>query len=327
MTEYLIEPPKSRWEKFQEWRRSWSPQVKQGLIIGIITIALTVGGWFVIRSKSGSSIATNTGIAATNVSGSAIVQGNGNTVTVNNSSHNTRTQGIPNLPQISIETFDGLPSEFTNNPHLRLHRLSVRNNSDVTIETFCSRLQLPEPILQTVETNATVGTLVAWRAMTNKLLIKGNAGKNEGGLWIGPTSMVAFVEQPMAFFPRYANGELGELSRGGDITGVWELTIDRLPPGGNVSLSFLSSDAREATNYIRFAATPLWSSHPNPQTIPDTNELRYSFEGDYLYPSEGTSGRQHFLVPLHFNDRERFISSLPIQRENSPWHTVILEFQ
>src|SRR5262249_41809661 len=155
---------------------------------------------------------------------------------------------------------DGLPPELSDKAHLRLHRLVVRNGSDAAIENFCSRLQLPEPIAQTIETNTTVGSVVGWRPLMDRILVRGTGGRTEGGLWIGPTSKVTFVEQGMAFFPKYAKGEKGTFSRLGDITGVWELTVNTLPPGGHVSLTFLSSNAAEGTNYIELANIPLWSS-------------------------------------------------------------------
>jgi hypothetical protein len=131
----------------------------------------------------------------------------------------------------------------------------------------------------------------------------------------------------MAFFPKYVEGEKMRTSRAGDITGVWELTVDRLPPGGRVSISFLSSNASEGTNYINLASVPLWSLAPNPEATPDTNELRFSLEGEYQYRSESKPGRQHFLVPITFDADQRVLSSLPIQADNAHWRTVTLIFQ
>jgi hypothetical protein len=306
------------------WCKSWSPQVKQSVVASAVLIVLTVAGWVVLRTKS---ISSGANITATNVFGSAFVQGVGNTVAVDNSTHFGSANVVPGLPQIIIETLDGLPPEFSDKSHLRMHRLVVRNGSDAPIETFCSRLQLPEPIAQTIETNTTTGTSIGWRPLLDKMIVKGTGGRSEGGLWIGPTSKITFVEQGMAFFPKYAKGEIGAISRAGDITGVWELTINRLPPGGQISVSFLSSNAAEGTNYIEMSSVPLWSTAPKPQTTPDTNELRYSLEGDYQYPAEGKPGKQHFLVPITFDFGRRVLSSFPIQADNGHWRTVTLVFQ
>jgi hypothetical protein len=61
--------------------------------------------------------------------------------------------------------------------------------------------------------------------------------------------------------------------------------------------------------------------------MPDTNELRFHFEGEYQYRAEGRMGRQHFLVPINFDLEQRVLSSLPVQAENGHWHTVTLVFQ
>jgi hypothetical protein len=327
MSEHLIRPPKSRWETFRNWCKSWSPQVKQGVIGGVVLIVLTVAGWVLYSTKGPSNTVRSGGINATNVSGSAFVQGIGNTVTVDNSIHHGVSNAIPALPLITIETLDGLPPECTNNQHLRLHRLTVRNPGDASIENFCSRLQLPEAISQTIETNTTVGAVIGWRPLIDKIIVKGTGGRTEGGLWIGPTSKVTFVEHEMAFFPKYAKGEKMSLSRAGDLTGVWELTIDRLPPSSHASISFLTSNGPEGTNYLELASVPLWSIAPNPQTTPDTNELRFSLEGEYQYPAEGKPGKQHFLVPIKLDADQRVLTSLPIQADNGQWHTVTLLFQ
>jgi hypothetical protein len=55
------------------------------------------------------------------------------------------TNQISSLPQIALETLDGLPVEITNAAALRLNRLIVRNTSESEIENLCSHLQLPEP--------------------------------------------------------------------------------------------------------------------------------------------------------------------------------------
>ena len=244
-----------------------------------------------------------------------------------NSTYPQGTTITPTLPQITVETLDGLPPEYTNNPRLRLHRLFVRNGSEAPIETFRSRLQLPEPVAQAIETNASASSAITWRPVLDRLIVKGTGGRTEGGLWIGPTSKVTFVDQGMAYFPKFATGEKGATSRAGDITGVWELTIDKLPPGSHASISFFSSNGPEATNYIELATVPLWSSPPNPQTTPDTNELRWSLEGEYQYPTQGKPGKQHFLVPINFDAAQRVISSMPVQADNTNWHTVTLMFQ
>jgi hypothetical protein len=234
------------------------------------------------------------------------------------------TKAVPGLPFITISTMDGLPTDRTNNDHLRLNQLVVRNLNDVEIDNFCARLQLPEPILETTATNQTVGTLVGWRPLLLKLLTTGTAGRSPGGMWIGPTSAVFFVYPDECFFPKDAQGrgQQTEHSGAGNVTGVWELTIDKLPPFGHVSIEFLTHNTTEATNYIRFANTPLCQLPP--VSRPDTNELKFYLEGEYWYPGNIKPGKQHLLVPISFDPNQRKFSSLGVQADLGRWHPTLM---
>ena len=228
------------------------------------------------------------------------------------------------LPEIRVETVEGLPSDISTNRELRMNRLVVRNLNDVAIENFCSRLQLPEPIVGTnCDIQSTVGVLAGWRPLMDKLVVKGTGGKTEGGLWLGPTSSASFLQPNMCFFPKYAEGLALALSRRGDLTGIWELTINRLPAGGHVSIEFFTSSGPEATNYISFATGPVWNKHPEP----DTNELRFSIEGKFQHQADGKLVTQHFLVPFSFDATNRKISSLEVQPEVGHWHPITMNFQ
>jgi hypothetical protein len=158
---------------------------------------------------------------------------------------------IPRLPLITVETLSGLPEGLAGNPHLRLHRLQIRNANDVAIEDFCSRFQLPEPLFATVETNRPPGTAIGWRPLVTKTTVSGTGNRSV----IGPSSSVNFVYSPACFFPVGNRAQLSGFCERGDSTGVWELTIDKLPPNGVGSLMFLTSDDGDATNYISFAKT------------------------------------------------------------------------
>jgi hypothetical protein len=87
MSEYIVKPRKSPWEKVRDWCKSWSPQVKQAVITGVILIVLTVVGWLWFSTKRTSEVNRSANIAATNGSGSPLVQGNGHIVNIDNSTH------------------------------------------------------------------------------------------------------------------------------------------------------------------------------------------------------------------------------------------------
>jgi len=132
---------------------------------------------------------------------------------------------------------------------------------------------------------------------------------------------------PCFFYPGQARGQLGTISRAGDFTGVWELTIDKLPPRGIVDILFLTSVAARGSNYAGFASVPLWASPPDPKSDPDTNELRFFFEGEYRCQVDGKPVMQNFFVPIQFDSSQRRFSSLAIQPGTSHWHPVSLVFQ
>lgn len=125
------------------------------------------------------------------------------------------------LPLVRIEPLEGLPEGMSNDANLRLIRLVVRNVSKVEMLDLCSRLQLPEPIFVTTETNSVTGTRVSLRPLRDKLLIAGTGGRTEGGLWIGPTSSVHFAETiPCFTYPGTPRGQVSMTSRLGDLTGI-----------------------------------------------------------------------------------------------------------
>ncbi len=170
--------------------------------------------------------------------------------------------------------------------------------------------------------------MIGWKPLLDRLSIAGTGGRTEGGLWIGPTSAVHFIETtPCYFYPGKTRGQLGTISKAGDVTGVWELTIDKLAPRGNVEILFLTSVTARGSNYAEFASVPLWASPPNPQSDPDTNELRFYFEGEYRCQRDGKPAKQNFFVPIQFDNSQRRLSSLPTESDISHWHPVTLVFQ
>lgn len=103
MSEHIIEPHKSNWERFCAWCGSWSPQVKQAVIAGAILTVLTSAGWFWFSEELNPNVKWHP-IAATNIMGSAVFEGNGNTVAIDNSTHFGSTNVIP------VPTADALAS-------------------------------------------------------------------------------------------------------------------------------------------------------------------------------------------------------------------------
>ncbi len=262
---------------------------------------------------------------------------------------------VPKLPRMTVETLLGLPEGMSNNPHLRLHRLLIQNAS-LPIDNFCSRLQLPEPVYATLETDHPPGTAIDWHPLKTKVTINGTGSRS----FLGPNSSANFVYSPPCFFPEGNKAQLSGYYENADKTGVWELRIDKLPPYGVASVTFLTSDDEDQTNYIAFVRTAftndgatIWSTaqgttngsviihnigiamivHTNKVLDPKedwhlgTNELRFCFEGLYQYQTSGKPASQHFLVPFVFDDKDRKLSSLSVQPGDGRWRRVMIEFQ
>jgi hypothetical protein len=236
---------------------------------------------------------------------------------------------VPSLPLVSLTTLDGLPNSITNDrPNIRMHRIRIANFTDVTLDNFVSRLQLPEPIVTTTQTNLPPGTVIDWRPVVVDMVFQGTGGRSDTGFWIGPTSKVHFVYPYRRFYPPPKRQIKMEYSGAGDVTGVWELAVDSIPPRSALEIKFLTSSATNAQNYLRFANEPFWKSYAkqvNQMPMEDTNELNFYFEGEYQYPADGKPGRQQFFVPLVFAEAERKISSLATHTNSGQWNVVFFE--
>jgi hypothetical protein len=255
---------------------------------------------------------------------------------------------------ITIQTFPGLP-EGLSDDHLKYHRLVIQNVNNFEIDNFYGRIQLPEPIIQTVETNLPPGIFVNWNPILTHFLVQGHATKN----FFGPASEINMLPPSMNFIDGiYA--QLTRFSDSGDQTGIWQLSIDKLLPHDMVTLSFLTTDDVTVSNYIslvnyQFTTNGLFAStvmqgdgkggailhnftfafivfsnsivKPREDWHLGTNELRFYFEGLYQYPVGNNVRFQNVLVPFLINTNDRSISSLPPQIEDGRWRRVMIDYQ
>jgi hypothetical protein len=255
------------------------------------------------------------------------------------------------LPIVSLQQVDGLPATVPQDPHLRLNRLIVQNEQNVDMEHLVCRVQLPEPIFTPVSTNHPPGTIVEWRPVIEPITLSGTGDRS----MVGPSSAVYYNSMPPeTSFSAGAQGEIFKLSRDGDLTGVWELRIDRLPRHAVVSILFLTSNGPSATNYLHLVSTEFVTNgaqitataqqttngtvlihdlsftatlNNNTNYHFGTNALKFSVEGRFQYQEKEKAVDQWFLVPLTFDVKQRRISSLPIQTSDDHWRRIIVEFQ
>jgi hypothetical protein len=263
----------------------------------------------------------------------------------------------PNVPlvQVVLQTIPGLPEGIQNNPHLRYHRVLIQNPNQVEIGNFYGRLQLPEPIDTLIETKTPPGISMSIEPILTKFSIIGDGNRK----LLGPASSLHPLYPPAHLFPGN-RAQLTGYSDGGEITGVWQCSIDKLPPQSAVTISFLTSIEGDATNYISLAnyefktngatiSTTIQGTtngsvmlhsltiamivhtnrviEPNEDWHLGTNELRFYFEGFYQYAAGEKSKQQPFLVPFVFETNSRAMLSLPIQKEDGKWRRVTIEYQ
>jgi hypothetical protein len=210
--------------------------------------------------------------------------------------------------------------------------------------------------LVTLEANRPPGTTLNWHALQRKVTIAGTGNRE----LLGPSSSAEFVYDTPCFFPLGNKAQLSGYFANAEPTGVWELTIDKLPPHGVVSLLFLTSSGDQATNYVDFVKTAftndgatIWSTmqgttngavivhslgiamivHTNKVINPKedwrlgTNELRFSFEGNYQYAAGAKLETHHFLMPIVHDVTTRKLSSSGVQPDDGRWKRVMIEFQ
>jgi hypothetical protein len=338
----LIEPPRTLSQKVA----AYSPQVKAALIGAAVTIILAVISlWFQHSSYSRengrlkqeiadlvrqrdiadakahedeNALAPWKMLALSKYPNEPVAEGLRNVLKL-------LGHEMPSLPHIAISTLEGLPPEKTNNPYLKEYELLLRNTSDVELNNLCSRIQLPEPIVETPEPpEKFIGTQLDCKpTIKSNVLVKGTGGRG----WVGGASAVYPQYVEPCFWPDSNRGLKGSLMSADTATGIWELQVDKIPPKGYVRVRFITSTAPEVTNYVTFANTPLWSSPPNPQTVEDTNELRFHFEGQYQFQSEVKPGTQRFFVPLIYDQKTRNLSSLPATSDVGHWHAITMRYE
>jgi hypothetical protein len=216
-------------------------------------------------------------------------------------------------------------------------------------------LQLAEPIDKLLETKTPPGISMSFEPILTKFSIIGDGNRK----FLGPASSLHPLYPPAHFFSGN-HAQLTGYSDGGEITGVWQCSIDKLPPQSAVTISFLTSIEGDATNYISLAnfefktngatiSTTIQGTtngnvmlhnltiamivntnkviNPNEDWHLGTNELRFYFEGFYQYAAGEKPKTQSFLVPFAFEKNSRSMSSLPIQKADGKWRRVTIEYQ
>ena len=271
--------------------------------------------------------------------------------------HNQYLKQHPKTPMLTIvvATLPGMPENFSYDPRLKYHQIQIANYSGTEIDNFRARLQLPEPIKTNLEIVSSPGMSIEWRPLLTKFTVTG-VGNHK---FLGPQSMLHQALPQFLSMPWDNAAQLTRISDSGDMTGVWELEIDKLPPGSQSEISFITTDEGDATNYISLAnyefktnggtvAVSLQGTTNGGVLLHDltmamivqtnasisnqdwhlgTNELRFSLDGWYDYTARDKLQSLHFLVPFIFDPTNRALSSRPIQVGTANWKLVRMEYQ
>ena len=125
---------------------------------------------------------------------------------------------IPRMPSLVIETLAGrtipdIPSKISlpDEADMREHRLTIKNVADVEIRTFEARLQLPEPVVRTLNGKAPAGVHLTWETQRMEMMAVISGGGS-----------VTRNRPPLP-------------------SNVYRLQIDRIPPSHGVEINFLTS--------------------------------------------------------------------------------------
>jgi hypothetical protein len=276
--------------------------------------------------------------------------GNSNTQIVN--IYQTPTNPTPGLPEIQIGTVDGEPlwgDQVTANPDLKMIRLRVRNTNDVDIFSFRSRLQLPEPVVMSSQhAHTPTGVQMSWRPLRQMFnAFASGVGSNgvpasvtrEGNLLSMRTAAAAgsvagvsgFVDSQPSFDPGEQRSRRFCMVGAVSLTGIWDLALDKLPPGGFVEMYFQVSNGSDATNYIsflrggRFSAAVRKDEEPYGKPKPD-GELLFYWEGEFQFSAGGRLKKQRFFAPLLFDSGQRNLVQIGLQVDKGRWRPVTLDF-
>lgn len=230
----------------------------------------------------------------------------------------------PSPPQIMLDTMNGYPFGTQPEPSLRWNTLLVRNTSDIDIYDFSSRIQLPEAIIETGPIDKTVGINAEWRPfVVNPIVSAGTVSRDSnGGVSFGGHSVLLTPIPMDGFSGEMQHGKMvqmeGEETGGGNATGIWDLSVDKLPPNGYAAVTFITSNTQ--TNYNNFAGGGI----PNPHRA--TNELRYYLDGEYYFRINNQPNSRFFIVPIIFDRDKRSISLSALQTNVGNFTLVKLQF-
>lgn len=288
----------------------------------------------------------------TNPINSPQIYGDGTTINYNNQPPEKKAV-VPKLPKIRLSTSDGLPilgDKITGeqSAHLKLHHLDVVNGEKVEIFNLCARVQLPEPILPLdvrSPIQKPVGSNIDWHQIkfSSKIIATGKGPEGRGptveknGEWTRFTTapeegstvgIHGTLPTNECFKPKEDRPGLSAQFTGANISGIWELQIDKVPSGKPFQIDFFTTNGPEAKAFLAFLNPPkddFPTGFPNLREIPK-DTIPFFIEGNFQYQNQQIVGTRHFFIPVFYDPKTRALSSGEPQEGPGKWRPFMLGF-
>lgn len=201
---------------------------------------------------------------------------------------------VPSLPQVSLITIKGrtlseVPSQVTvqDCDDFREHTLKITNSADAQLLMIDARVQVPEPIIESLGYDKPAGINVGWQPIRPQMVatIKG------GGT-------VTRNRPPLP-------------------TMVYHLQIDRLPPSHGVAIGFTTSTKIHEEHDLSFDRGPFAGTDEPPY-------LRNYIDGTFQFEYRGAMLKKRFFVPIDFDKDARAFSIMEVREDFGRWQPLAL---
>jgi hypothetical protein len=193
---------------------------------------------------------------------------------------------VPKIPELELTTLSGMSIPDTAgtvqlDPDVREHFFVVRNVASSEIFMIDARVQFPEPIIGVKLFDCPVGVNVAFDRERTPMVFFGSPG----------ASMTRGTPKP---------------------THIYELQIDRLPPGHHIKLGIRSSLKPWTDRDFSFDS-PLWAGFNDPPAI------AFYVDGKFQFDYQGIRGLRPFFAPIGCDKETRAQRFLEVRADYGTW--------
>ncbi len=196
---------------------------------------------------------------------------------------------IPKLPEISLTTLRGLSLpdrpgtvKLSDLEHVREHTLGMKNISATELFAIEVRVQLAEPILESIGRHRPAGALPVWEPIIPQMILTG-----------GP-------------------GATATRNRPPSPTNLYRLAIEKLPPQQFVEIGFITSTRPWDEREFSFDS-PLWEGINEPPMT------AFYFDGTAQFDYQGARLQMTIFAPISYDKSTRHQSFREVRDDYGPW--------